>query len=300
MAILMVDYVNQATQPRKKALVQKISNESVFLRVLRFIPVDGLSYEYGEQTTTGGIAFRSLNENYTEDVGVVNPRIEPLKIFGGTVKTDHQLVNKQGNLARANSLLAKTRRAGLFFDKAVIDGDAGANPKSFVGLNVRLVNKQVISAGTNGAVLTLAMVDSLLDAVLGTNDQKVLVMCKADRRKTKQLILAAAGGAAVTDVGGSLGSYDGAKIEVIDEDGDDQPILDKDEDQGTSHVTSSMYCIRPGSDTDGEFMQGLVGSQMIETYPSGMDGVMHVDVIDANMGIALFHGRSAARLKGIL
>jgi hypothetical protein len=300
MAIGMVDFINQTDQPRKKALVQKISNESVFMRVLRFIPVDGLSYEYGEQTTTGTIAFRSLNENYSEDVGVVNPRIEPLKIFGGMVKTDHQLVNKQGNLARANSILAKTRRAGLFFDKAVIDGDAGVNAKSFVGLNVRLVNNQIVTAGANGAVLTLAMVDDLLDRVLGTNDTKVLVMCKADRRKLKQLLVAAAGGAAVSDVGGSLKSYDGARIEVIDEDGDDQPILAKDETQGSSNVTSSMYCVHPGSDVDGEFMQGLVGSNMIETFPSGMDGVMHVDVIDANMGIALFHGRSAARLKGIL
>jgi hypothetical protein len=300
MAINMVDFVNQTTQPRKKALVQKITNESVFLRIFNFIPVDGLSYEYGEQSATGGIAYRSINESYTEDYGVVNPRVEPLRIFGGIVKTDHQLVNKQGNIARANTILAKTRRAGLFFDKEVIDGDDATNPKAIRGLNKRLIGNQVISAGTNGAALTLALVDILIDRVLGPNAKKVLVMCKEDRRKLKALILASAGGAAVSDVGGSLASYDGVKIEVIDEDGDDTPILAKDETQGSSNVTSSMYCLAPGSDVDGELIQGLVGSQMIETYPSGMEGPMHVDVLDANMGIALFHGRCAARLKGIL
>jgi hypothetical protein len=34
----------------------------VFLRILRFVPVDGFAYHYGEQATLGGIAFRNLNE----------------------------------------------------------------------------------------------------------------------------------------------------------------------------------------------------------------------------------------------
>jgi len=86
--------------------VQKITNESVFMRVLNFVTVDGFSYEYSEQATLGGIAFRSISENYTPDTGAVVPKREPLKIFGGAVTTDHQLVAKQGDVA------PRQRRAG--------------------------------------------------------------------------------------------------------------------------------------------------------------------------------------------
>lgn len=300
MAISLVDFVNQTDQPRKRFLVQKVTNEGVMMRVLKFIPVDGFSYEYSTQETLGGVAFRALNENYTPDTGVVNPAVESLRIFGGAVKTDHQLVIKQGGAARANSILAKTRKAALFYDKYVIDGDTAINGKQFPGLNARLTGNQVIEAGANGAELSLAMVDDLIDRVAGTAEQKLLVTNKADRRKLKSLLLGAAGAASIADFGPSLSTYDGVRIEVIDEDGDEQPILAKDETQGSSNVTSSMYCIRPGSDVDGEYMQGLISGKIIDQYESGMEGVFHVDIVECNAGLALFHGRAAARLKGIL
>jgi hypothetical protein len=299
MAISMIDFVNQTQDKMRKGLVQKITNDAIFPRLLNFIPVDGMEYKYGEQTTLGGIAFRSLNEQYSADTGVVNPRTEHMALFGGQVNTDHQLVNKQGDVARSNAILAKTRKAGLFFDKYVIDGDSATDAKQFDGLNRRLTGNQVIAAGADGAALSLSMVDDLIDRVVGPNNRKILVMCKQDRRKLKQLAIVAAGGAQLTDVGGSYGAYDGVKIEVLDEDGDEQPILAKDEAQGENGETSSIYCIMPGADADGEFMQGLVGSKMMEHYQSGMSGNMHVDIVEAHMGIALFHGRAAARLKGI-
>ena len=269
------------------------------MKLLSFIPVDGFSYEYSEQVTLGGVAFRSLNQGYIADNGIVVPKVEQLYIFGGQVETDHQLVTKQGGVARANNILAKTRRASLFYDKAVIDGDSALNPKSFDGLNKRLQGRQVIEAGEDGAALTLAMVGDLIDRTIGPNEKKVLVMCKADRRKLKQLLVASAGGAAVSDVGGSLASYDGVRVQVIDEDGDDQPILAKDETQGVNVDTSSIYCVVLGSDVDGENMQGLISGRMIDQYESGMAGPMHIDIVECHARLGTFHGRCAARLKGV-
>jgi hypothetical protein len=68
----------------------------------------GSSRSTGSPTSTGGrtrwaaIAFRALNASYTADQGVVNPYIESLAIFGGEVRTDYQIVNKQGDVVRAN------------------------------------------------------------------------------------------------------------------------------------------------------------------------------------------------------
>jgi hypothetical protein len=102
MAISLIDFANQTTEPMRKGLVQKITNESVFLKRLNFIPVDGFTYEYRRQDTLGGIAFRALNASYTADQGVVNPYIESLAIMGGEVRTDYQIANKQGDVVRAN------------------------------------------------------------------------------------------------------------------------------------------------------------------------------------------------------
>jgi len=47
-------------------------------------------------------------------------------------------------------------------------------------------------------------------------------------------------------------------------------------------------------------MQGLTGSGGIKLIEQGWSGPFWCDLVEAHMGVALFHGRSAARLKGIL
>lgn len=302
-AISLADYAAQTQDDMRGGLIQKITNESVFMRILHFVVVDGFKYLYGEQATLGGISFRHINGSYTADSGVVNPREETLAILGGLVKTDVQLVSVRGGVARTNSIMAKIRKAGLFFDKYCIDGDPAVTDGSFYGLKNRLVGNQLLYAASgsiNGGSLTLADVDSLLDAVAGLNEQKTLVMRKAERTKMKQLVVAAAGGASMADVGKGLDSYDGAKIEVLDEDGDEAPILPKTETRGSSNVTSSMYCIRAGQNDEGEWVQGLIHDKIVGHMPQGAQGTSIYDLIEMLAGLAVFHGRAAARLAGIL
>jgi hypothetical protein len=112
--------------------VQKITNESVFLKRLNFIPVDGFTYEYAGRTRWAASP-SARSTPATPPTGVVNPYIESLAIFGGEVRTDRQIVNKQGDVARANAIAAKVKKAGLFFDKYVIDGDPATDPCSSTG-----------------------------------------------------------------------------------------------------------------------------------------------------------------------
>lgn len=301
-AISIVDYANSVQTPQKKAVVRKITNESIFLKDLKFIPVNGLvGYKYNREESLGGIAFRGLNETYTADTGVYNPQIESLAILGGSVQTDRQIVlNPGGTEIRASRVLAKTRKAGLFYDKYVIDGDPAVNAKQFYGFNARLASGQVVTAGANGAALTLSMLDTAIDLVVGTSNSEKRIVCnKAIRRKITALVLAAAGGAAVLDVGKQLTEYNGTPIFVIDEDGDEAAILGFDETVGSSAVCTSLYVYRPGSDTDGEYVQGLVGSAMIDHVDYGERNGVFDDLIEANMGLAVFHPRAVARIKGI-
>lgn len=299
MAVTLTQFAALADEQRRKAVIQQVTNESTFLRLLNFIPVQGHTYEYTVQTDLGDVDYRSLNEQYTPDNGDVERRSEALKIFGGQVQVDHQLQNKQGGIAVSNAIMARTKRVALTFDKCVIDGDTAVNDKQFDGLAKRITTDQTITAGTNGAPLTLDFMDRLIDKVAGPSDGKRLVMCKQDRRKLKTLVLAAAGGAGVFDVGGSLSAYDGVAIEVLDEDGDDNAILDKDETQGSSTTTSSIYCVQLGGNVDGIGIQGLIGTTTPEVYESGMTGVLHNYIIEMNVSLAMFHERAAARLKGL-
>ena len=152
---------------------------------------------------------------------------------------------------------------------------------------------------TNGAALTLDLLDQALDAVAGSNDRKFIVCNKVVRRKVTALLRAAAGGSAISEIGPQAREYDGATIEVLDEDGDESPILSFDETQGSSNVTTSLYVIRPGGDVDGEHVQGLIGADLIEHVAVGLQGTYFTDIVEANMGLGMFHPRSAARVKGI-
>ena len=300
MALSLIDFTNQTTSPLKRGVVSEITNESVFLRRLHFVPVNGFAYSYNRQKTLGGIAFRGLNESYVNDTGVVNPSVETLSIFGGEVRTDRQLVNKQGDLVRANAIAAKVKKAGLFFDRYVLKGDPGINANQFYGLNARLTGAQVLAAGANGAALTLDLLDQALDAVAGSNDRKFIVCNKVVRRKLTALLRAAAGGSAISEIGPQAREYDGAAIEVLDEDGDETPILAFDESQGSSNVTTSLYVIRAGGDVDGEHVQGLIGADLVEHVAVGLQGTYYTDIVEANMGLGMFHPRAACRVKGIL
>lgn len=303
--MLFTQYALMAPGDVLPAVVQIITNESIFMRLLWMQEIEGFAYTYSRQQTLGGIAFRGLNETYTADVGVINPVTEALKIFGGTVQTDRQLAKgEKGRKARANNIAQKMKKAALFFDKYVIDGDSAVNPRQFDGLNKRLTGAQVITAGANGAVITLNMLDQLLDAVVGPNGQKVLVMNKGVRTKVKQLVLASAGGAGVADFkGGEIETYNGARIEVIDEDGDEAAILGFDETQGSSNVTASVYAVRLGK-MDGEYMTGLVrkpdGGEAIEHVDYGERSGTWEELVEMVGGISLHHPRTAARLKGVL
>ena len=300
MAISLLDFANQTQAPLKRGIVHEITNESVFLRRLHFVQVNGFAYTYNRQKTLGGIAFRGLNDGYANDAGVVNPQVETLSIFGGEVRTDRQLVNKQGDTVRASALAAKVKKAGLFFDRYVIKGDPANDALQFYGLNARLTGNSVLTAGANGGALTLDLLDLALDAVIGSNEKKVIVCNKAVRRRITALVRDAAGGSAISEVGAQAREYDGAPIEVLDEDGDESPILAFNETQGSSNVTTSLYVIRPGSDVDGEHVQGLIGADMIEHVAVGLMGTYYSDIVEANMGLGMFHPRSACRIKGIL
>ena len=283
--------------PLSSGVVEIFAAENPVLAALPFINVAGSAYRYNREQTLPGVAFRGFNDGYEESTGVINPLTESLTILGGDSDFDvAQIAMQTGdNDTRAVHDAMKAKAATLTWLRTFFDGDSTANPKAFDGLNVRLTGSQVLSAGTNGAVLTLEMLDDLCDAVRGT--PSMLLMNKGLRRKARQLARSVNALTITTDqLGRELDGYAGVPFGIVEEDETGAEILAFDETQGSSNVTSSIYAVRFGADT----FHG------IQTAPISVRDLGEVDDkpalrtrIEWYSGMVIKHPRAAARLKGV-
>lgn len=300
MASTLLQFHATFGQVHRMGIVEVFGANNPLVKYLNWITVPAFTYEYDRRGSLGGIAYRGLNETYTPSAGLINPVIERTILFGGEVDTDVELVETRGPEYRASQVAAKVKAAALFHLREFFKGDSSANPKAMDGLYPRLTGNQVVSAGTNGGALTIAMVTDLLSRVIGDNREKVLFMNLTDRMNLTNLKVAAAGGAAVADVGKLIDNIDGAPIEAVEEDDTGAQIFPKTETQGSSNVTSSIMCVRFGGSIDGEFTQGLIGARGFDATDQGVRSTVYKNLVDIRAGLAVFHPRAAARLKGVL
>lgn len=277
--------------PLQRGVVETFPRTSPVLQVLPFLGVAGNAYNWNVEKTLPGIAFRDYNETYTESTGVVQPKVEVLKIFGGTSRVDRALVKTQGNL---NSLRAvqdamKAKAAALDFTKAFFKGDSSVDPKSFDGLQKRLTGPQVIDGV--GAVKILPLLDELIDAVQGSPD--MLFMSKTMRRAINTERRAQGQATeTVSDVfGRQIDAYAGIPIGIIEEDAGGNPILGFDE----TDDTTSIYAARFGVS---EYVSGLQAGAL-EVIDQGLVDVWYQTLIEWIVSFAIFNPKAAARLKGI-
>ena len=130
------------------------------LERLPFFDVNGQAYKYNIEQTMPGIAFRGINESYTESTGIVNPAVEPLFVLGGLSAVDRALVKTQGNVNNLRAVYdaMKAKAAALEYTKKFFKGDNSTDPNEFDGLENRLTGDQVVDQGatSGGDALTLA------------------------------------------------------------------------------------------------------------------------------------------------
>lgn len=284
--------------PLQAGVVEVFARENPVLAAMPFQNIAGNSYRYNLEQTLPGVAFRDFNEGYVESTGVILPQTEALRILGGDSDYDvAQIAMQTGdNQTRAVHDAMKAKALSLAWLDTFFHGDNSVNAKEFDGLNRRLTGNQVVAAGTNGAQLTLDMVDSLVDAVSG--EPTLLLMNKALRRKLTTL----ARGTSnlqwqVDDFGRQIAVYGGVSIGIVDDGADGNPVLGFNESQGSSNVTSSIYAVRFGADSFHGIQTAPVSARdlgEIEAKPALRTR------IEWYSGVVVRHPRSAARLSGVL
>ena len=284
----------------KSAVIEMFARESDVLMTLPFEDIQGNALKYNREADLPGIAFRGVNESFSESTGVLNPITEALTISGGDLDVDRFIIQTQGQGVRATHEQMKVKALAAGWTAKFIKGDSSTNPREFDGLQQRLTGNQVISAGSTsgGAALSLAAVDEVIDAV---DNPTHLIMSKAMRRK-----LTAA--ARDTDVAGYI-SYDkdafGRRVTQYNDlpilvaygaNGGDE-ILPFNEAAGSGSATAtSIYCVSLG---DGRLTGIQNGGMDVRDLGELQSAPVFRTRVEWFSGLAMYHGRAAARLNNI-
>lgn len=306
MALTLVEAAKIAANEGKTlraSVIAMFARASDLLQAFPFKTIQGNAYQYNQEGVLPGIAFRGVNESYTASTGIINQKVESLRICGGDLDVDTFILRTQGEAVRATHEELKVKALAAEISRVLIKGDSTSNPREFDGLQVRCTGSQLIKAkasGTDGGdPLSLSKLDELIDAVPGGTH---LVMSKASRRLlTAAARLYTVGGFITYGIdafGRTVTKYNDIPILVpYSDNGGTEPIsFDELGSTGSTATATSIYCVALG---DG-LVTGLQSGVMqvrdlgeLETTPAKRTRV------EWDAGLCIEHGRAAARLYGI-
>jgi hypothetical protein len=317
MAVTLAQAATLSQNSLQRGVLETFVQTSPLLDRIPLLDIEGNAYAYDTEGTLPGVAFRLVNEAYTESTGVVNQATESLVIMGGDADVDRFIVQTRGNLndQRAIQTRMKVKAASYLYQDTFFNGDVTVNAKAFDGLKKRLTGGQVIAAGTNGAPVVgngttdtqtfFDNIDSLLSLVPGITPENGAIYANAS-------ILAK-----VRSAGRRIGGVDTVRedatgkrvitwqgIPILDPGANaaGTVILPQTETQGTAAGTvSSIYAVKFGEDeTDGGVTGLTNGGVMVDDLGLLQSQPVYRTRIEFYCGLGIFGGKAAARLTGVL
>ncbi|AWY09152.1 putative major capsid protein [Ruegeria phage vB_RpoS-V10] len=285
----------------RNTIIEHFAFTSDLLRVTPFLDVAGGAYVYNLEGSLPGVAFRGVNEAYTASAGIMNPETERLRIGGGELKVDNAVLKMHGSDVRSQHELRQVKALSLTIGAKMINGDSTADPREFDGLRTRIVGDQLLDAGSTdgGDALSVSALRDLIDA---TDNPTHLIMSK----KMRNLLSAAAtdttiGGYIAYDkdeFGRRVTMFDGLPIVVTDYDAEGKQIIDFNEVGvgGATATASSIYCVNMGDEGVTGLQNGTMEVRDLGEMPTQPAMLTRVEWL---VGMAVLHGRAAARLRGI-
>ena len=306
MPLLKVEADKLSNNQMVAGVIDEIIEKDDLFAVLPFVRVNSKAYVYhredegAQNNITAGAGLPTfLDPNDTVVEGAV-PFVEvvaKLRILAGDVDVDNflQEVESDTNDQLAVQIAKKAKAVGRLYHKTLAQGDAAVDVKSFDGISKLVSAGQTLLAGTNGAALTLSMLDQLLDQV--PNGADVIVMRRGTVRAFRSLLRAAGGNSAADYMNENFGRpmlhHSGVPIIVND-------FLPGNETAGSGSNLCSIYAMRL-NEADG--MHGLYGGESAGLRVEDIGTVQNKDAqrirVKWYCGLALKSTKSLARLSGI-
>lgn len=312
MAVTLAQAALLSQNALQRGVIETFVQESPVLDRIPLMNIEGNAYAYNKEATLPGVAFRSVNEAYTESTGTVVQATESLVILGGDADVDRFIVQTRGDLndQRAIQTRLKVKAASYKFQDTFFNGDVTVDPKGFDGLKKRLTGAQVLDAATNGLGPVagghdfLDALDALLASVPGINGQNGAIYANAAVIGKLTSTLRRLGGADFIKedlTSKRVLTYNGVPVLDPGANGAGATILPQTETQGSSSAASSIYAVRFGEDETEQGVTGLTnGGVQVDDLGQLQEKPAYRTRIEFYCGLATFGGKAAARLRGVI
>ncbi len=299
MGLTLLEAAKSERDPARLAVIRELA-EGELMRVIPFQDVEGEGVFYDVEQELPSVGFRGINETLDASYGVLNPQSERLKVLGAEVDVDTSIIDMRGPDVVGDQVRMKVTSMRMTFEDQFINGDESANPRAFDGLKRRINAGSSQAINQNGA-LSLGALDELIDAVDAMGGQKVLIMNKKMRRRLNTASRATSIGGFINyeqdTFGRRVTQYGDVPIIVTDVNAQNQPVQPFSE----ASSSTSIYCVALG-DLLTTAIQGRARGQFgvsVRALGEVPDAPVDRTRLEWYCGMAVYNGRSAARLYGV-
>jgi hypothetical protein len=260
MSILLAQAAKLSKDVLLQGVIESVIKESPVLQLIPFVEINGNALTYNRETALAAATwYAPLGAWSSTTAPTFDQLTATLCVLGRNADLDNFIKQTRSNIqdieAAVIELAAKSLR--MEFERAFIYGTTtaylgmSADANSINGL-IKLIltgtaSSQVIAMAATGATLTLAMVDQLIDSVLGGKPD-LLLMSRRSRRKINALARAAGSNLEVGT--GKLGEfvqfYNGIPIGVNDYILNTHTLAGSVETAITGALCSTIYAMQFG------------------------------------------------------
>lgn len=299
MALLKTEAAKLSNNTLEAGVIEEIIYTDEFFQIFPFMRVTGKAYVYDRESTLATADWLDPNDAVNEGASTFTEVTSYLRILIGDVDVDKFLdvTMSDTNDQKAIQIQQKARGLANKFKDTLINGDNSQRAKEPSGV-IKLLSdtpSQIITAGANGAALTLGMLDELYDAV--PNKPDVFVMRKGTARAFRALMRAAGGNDALMlqmeNFGRPMLHHNGVPILIND-------FIPGNVAQGNASATCSVFAMRL-NEADG--LHGIYGGDSAGIIVEDIGTVQNKDATRTRLkwyaGVALKSTRSLAGLVGI-
>jgi len=237
MALTLAEAAKLSNDILLTGVIETVIQDSPVLQVLPFIEIVGNGLTYNRENAAATAAFYDVGDTWTESTPTFTQITATLKILGGDADIDNFLIATRSNVQDLEAAIVRLKAKALQqkFEDTFVNGDTAVDAKAFDGIDKLCPAGQTVSMGTNGATLTLAKLDELIDLIKGGKPD-MLVMSKRSRRTLNSL--ARASGSFLdterNEFGTMMQFYDGIPVGLSDNISDAKTV-------GTSADCSTIW-----------------------------------------------------------
>lgn len=284
-------------------IIENIITVNRMYEVLPFDGIDGNALAYNRENALGDVDVYGVGDTiaakaaatFTQVTSTLTSIIGDAEVNGLIQQTRSGFGNDQ----TAVQIASKAKSAGRKYQDMLVNGTGSSD--QFSGLLTLLDSGQTVDAGTNGAALSFADMDEMLDNVTDKDGQVDYITMNARPLRSYMGLLRALGGASINEVvmlpsGAEVPAYRGVPIFRND-------YLPINQTHGTETAATTILA---GTLDDGSRQHGISG-----LTAANMAGIQVVDVGESETkdehiwrikwysGLACFSLKGLAGLEGV-